>query len=261
MTPVVLTTAEVTSWVGSFFWPLVRISSIFIITPVIGARYVPMRVRMAVAFIITLVIAPTLELAPPVEPWSADGVLITAQQLLIGIGLGLLLQFIFGAVTLAGMSISTSMGLAMAMMTDPQNGTSVPVVGQFLGTLASLLFLAFDGHLALIELIRASFTYMPIGPAGPGPEGMRLVIEASSVIFRAAISLALPAMMTLLSINILLGVMTRVSPQMNIFSVGLPLTLFVGLVILMVTLPVLAPTFERLLDEAFITMRTFVQVP
>jgi len=210
---------------------------------------------------ITLVIAPTLDPAPAVTPWSADGVLITAQQLLIGIGLGLLLQFIFGAVTLAGMSISTSMGLAMAMMTDPQNGTSVPVVGQFLTTLASLLFLVFDGHLALIELIGVSFTYLPIGPHGPGPEGLQLVIEASSVIFMAAISLALPAMMTLLSINILLGVMTRVSPQMNIFSVGLPLTLFVGLVILLVTLPVLTPTFERLMDEAFVSMRGYLQVP
>ncbi len=261
MTPIVLTTAELTSWVGSFFWPLVRISSIFIVTPVIGARYVPMRIRIATAFIITLVILPTLTPAPAIEPWSADGVLITAQQLLIGIGLGMLLQFIFGAVTLAGMTISTSMGLAMATMTDPQNGTSVPVVGQFLGTLASLLFLVFDGHLALIQLISVSFSYMPIGPSGPGPEGLQLVIEASSVIFLAAISLALPAMMTLLSINILLGVMTRVSPQMNIFSIGLPLTLFAGLIILVVTLPVLAPTFERLMDEAFVGMHSYVGAP
>ena len=261
MTPLVLTTAELTSWVGGFFWPLVRISSIFIVTPVIGARYVPMRVRIATAFIITLVILPTLDPAPPIEPWSADGVLITAQQLLIGIGLGMLLQFIFGAVTLAGMTISTSMGLAMATMTDPQNGASVPVIGQFLGTLASLLFLVFDGHLALIQLISVSFAYLPVGPSGPGPEGLQLVIEASSVIFLAAISLALPAMMTLLSINILLGVMTRVSPQMNIFSVGLPLTLFAGLIILLVTLPVLAPTFERLMDEAFVGMRSYVRVP
>jgi flagellar biosynthetic protein FliR len=261
MTPLLLTTAELTSWLGGFFWPLVRISAMFILTPVIGARFVPIRIRMAIAVIITLIIVPTLGPAPAVEPWSADGVLITAKQLLIGIGMGLLLQFIFGAVTLAGMSISTSMGLGMAMMTDPQNGANVPVIGQFLTTLASLLFLVFDGHLALIELISVSFSYMPIGTRGPGPEGFQLIIDASSIIFMAAISLALPAMMTLLSINILLGVMTRVSPQMNIFSVGLPLTLFVGLVILTVTLPVLAPTFERLMQESFVSIRGYVGVP
>lgn len=261
MTPAILTTAELTSWLGTFFWPLIRISAIFIITPVIGARYVPIRIRMALAMMITLVILPTLSPAPIVSPWSADGVLITAQQLLIGVGLGLLLQFIFGAVTLAGMTISTSMGLAMATMTDPQNGASVPVVGQFLNVLASLLFLAFDGHLALIQLVSVSFTYMPVATDGPGLPGLQLLIEASSVIFLAAISLALPAMMTLLSINILLGVMTRVSPQMNIFSVGLPLTLLVGLLILLVTLPTLAPVFDRLMQEIFISMRSFVGVP
>lgn len=261
MTPVVLTTAELTSWLGSFFWPLVRISAMFVMTPVIGARYVPIRVRLAIAVIITLVILPTLQYAPAVEPWSADGVLITAKQLLIGIGMGLLLQFIFGAVTLAGMAISTSMGLGMAMMTDPQNGANVPVIGQFLTVMASLLFLVFNGHLALIELVSVSFSYMPIGTEGPGPEGFQLIIDASSVIFMAAISLALPAMMTLLSINVLLGVMTRVSPQMNIFSVGLPLTLFVGLIIITVTLPVLAPTFDRLMQGAFINMRAYVGAP
>ena len=261
MTPIVLTTAEVTSWLGGFFWPLVRISAMFVLTPVIGARYVPMRIRIAIAVIITLVIMPTLQPVPAVEPWSADGVLITAKQLLIGIGMGLLLQFIFAAVTVAGMAISTSMGLGMAMMTDPQNGANVPVIGQFLGIMAGLLFLVFNGHLALIKLISVSFSFMPIGTEGPGLAGYKLIIDASSVIFMAAISLALPAIMTLLSINILLGVMTRVSPQMNIFSIGLPLTLFVGLIILTVTLPVLAPTFDRLMQESFVNMRAYVGAP
>lgn len=251
MMPVAITGTELLQWLTLFYWPLIRIAAIFSIAPVIGGNYVPVRIRVAAAVVITLIVAPLVNEPITVDPLSADGVLIAAKQILIGLGIGLILRFIFSAVTMAGQTIAYSMGLGFAMMTDPQSGMQVPVIGQFLSILASLIFLVFNGHLALIELIATSFDAAPINGFGPSPDAIQLLIDWSSIIFSAGISIAMPAMIALLSINILLGIMTRVAPQLNIFSVGFPITLMMGIIIVLVTLPTLLPAFDRLMTEAF----------
>lgn len=247
-------------WLNMFYWPLIRIAAIFSIAPVIGGRYVPTNMRVAAAVIITLSVMPLINdpVALDIDPLSGDGVLIAAKQILIGLGIGLILRFIFSAVTMAGQTIAYSMGLGFAMMTDPQSGMQVPVIGQFLSIMASLIFLVLNGHLALIGFIVTSFEVAPIGGLGPSPDAFTVLINWSSIIFSAGISIAIPAMIALLSINLLLGIMTRVAPQLNIFSVGFPITLMMGIIIILVTLPTLLPAFERLMEEAFRVANQFL---
>ena len=169
MAPLNYTVAEITAWIGGFYWPLVRVAGLMAIAPVIGGPQVPVRIRAALALLITLTILPLTGQAPVVEPLSAEGILITATQMLIGLSMGFMLMIIFNAITLAGENIAMTMGLGFAVMSDPQNGVQVPVVSQFYMIMATLLFLALNGHHAALEMLATSFDYLPIAST-IGPE-------------------------------------------------------------------------------------------
>jgi flagellar biosynthetic protein FliR len=171
---------------------------------------------------------------------------------LIGVLIGLLLAASFQAVTIAGESISLAMGLGFATMVDPQSGASVPVLSQFLLILTTLLFLSLGGHLMLIELIATSFETMPIAGVGLVRADLIGVAAFGSQMFAGAVLIALPAVVTLLVIQLAMGIMTRAAPQMNIFSVGFPITILLGfLVVLFFVLPVLQPRMLQLWGAAF----------
>ena len=151
------TGGELSYWIGSFLWPLFRVGAMLGIAPILGARVVPARIRLGLAIAITVVIVPLLPPAPAVDALSADAVLITANQLLIGLAMGFLLRLVFTAVEIAGQIVGQLMGLGFASMIDPENGVQVPVMSQYYSIMAILLFLAFNGHLLLIEMIVESF--------------------------------------------------------------------------------------------------------
>lgn len=257
MTPLNFSVAEITAWVGGFYWPLVRVAGLMAIAPIIGGPQVPVRIRVGLALLVTLIILPLVGPAPAVDPLSAEGVLITATQMLIGVAMGFMLMIVFNAITLAGENIAMTMGLGFAVMQDPQNGTSVPVVSQFYMIMAILLFLALNGHHAALEMLATSFEYLPIASA-IGPEMIWQMMEWAGLLFRGAISIALPAIAALLTVNLVMGVMTRAAPQMNIFSVGFPVTMTVGFVVILITLPGFFPVFESLLSDAFVAMTAFL---
>ncbi|MDB4224385.1 flagellar biosynthetic protein FliR [Granulosicoccus sp.] len=163
MSALTLTAEQINSWVGLILWPMFRIAGLLSILPVIGGGQVPVRVRVALAFLLTILIVPSLGPMPVVDPLSAESLYISTQQLIIGVAMGLVILVVFNAVTMAGESIAITMGLGFALMNDPQNGAQVPTVSQFYLLLASLLFLAFDGHHSVLLLMHASFTLLPIG--------------------------------------------------------------------------------------------------
>lgn len=243
--------AEIASWVGGFVWPLFRIAAMLSVAPVIGARSLPRRVRAALALALTAVTVPLLPPGPRIEPMSPAGLLIGVQQVAIGLYLGFSLRLAFAALETGGQMISTQMGLGYASLIDPQNGTSTPLLAQFYGLLGMLIFLGLDGHLLLIETVVVSFHVLPVSVDGLAPQRWRELADAGALIFAGAVRFALPAMASLLVVNLAFGVMTRAAPQLNIFAVGLPVTLLLGLVILLHSLPALAPEFRHLLDDAF----------
>lgn len=246
----VLTSAELTAFVGAFLWPFMRIGSMFLAAPFFGTRSVPVRIRVLLAAVITVMVIPLLPAPPPVEPFSLPGLVISLQQVLIGLTTGFILQLAFSALVIAGESIAMTMGLGFASMVDPQNGVNVPVISQFFLITGMLLFLALGGHLLLIQLVIESFRSLPIGPQGIERDGLWAVVAWGSRMFVGAALIALPAVASLLVVNIAMGVMTRAAPQLNLFSVGFPVTMLLGFVLLALLLPSIMPRFAQLVFDS-----------
>ena len=251
---ITLTARQLDGWLLGLFWPFVRIGSCFMLAPAFGSVTVPVRVRIVLAGAVALLVAPLVTI-PDVAPLSAAGLVITVQQVVIGAALGFSLQILFDAVSLGGELLANSMGLSLAFNIDPQNGASTPVLGQLYTLLVTLIFLVLDGHLALINTLVAGFHTLPIGTTGLGPNGLWSVVNWGSELFSGALAVALPGVTALLIANLAFGVVSRAAPTLNIFSVGLPISLVFGLVAIIATLPALESSFIRLLAGALDFLR------
>lgn len=233
-----------------------RVAGLLSIMPVLGGGEVPVRARVALTLMITLIIIPSLGPMPAIDPLSLDSIFITIQQLLIGVSMGLLVLIAFNAVTMAGESIAISMGLGFALMNDPQNGAQVPMVSQFYLVLATLLFLSLDGHHAILMLLNSSFQLMPVGKP-LGEDSFWIILRWGATVFYGALAIALPALTAMLTVNITMGIITRAAPQLNIFSVGFPITMTVGFFAIMLSLETFQISFANLLE---MTQSTILQL-
>lgn len=250
--------AQMLEWVGRFMWPLLRVGSLFVSLPVFTSHGVPTRVRLILALMTTLVLAPALPAQPAIVLFSLEGFVAAAQQVFIGVLTGYILQLVYAATVYGGNIVSLSMGLGFASLIDPQTGVQVPVVAQIYLILTTFIFLATDGHLLLIEMLADSFQTIPVGVSGIGLPALKALLAWSSLVFSAGVLMALPIMSVLFLLNIALGVATRAAPQLNIFSVGFTLTLGGGLFLLWVLVPETAQNSARLLREAYGLVRTLL---
>ena len=241
MNAVAATIPELMGWVGLSMWPFLRISALFSVAPLFGSHSAPTRVRVGAAMVITLALAPALPPPPQVDLLSAPGVLAVATELFIGLSIGFLLQLVFAALQIAGELVATTMGLSMAQVTDPVNGAQVPVIGQLFFMVGMLVFLAMDGHLALLVMLAESFHRMPAGSPGPVGADLWAMLGFAGQMFAAAVKVALPAVTALLAANVMLGVITRSAPQLNLFAFGLPITTALGMLLLLLAMPDVAP--------------------
>lgn len=255
------TNADLTSWVAIYLWPLFRIAALISVAPIFGAQNVPIRIRVGLSLAITMVIAPALPVMPTIDPISSTGIIILMQQILIGLTMGFTLRLVFAAFVLAGQLIGQTMGLGFASMVDPQNGVQVPVVSQFYLILVTLLFLALNGHLILLEVLAGSFESLPVGEHGITTHGLWSIVMWGGQVFSGAILVSLPAMTALLVVNVAFGVMTRAAPQLNIFAIGFPVMIFLGLVIMLVTLPVLLTQLTSMVNDAFAVIQQQILLP
>lgn len=242
---------QLMQWVHHYSWPFVRVSALLMAAPVFGASSFPVRGRILLAVLVTTLLAPLLPSVPAVDPLSPLGLIMLAQQALIGLAMGFLLQMLFAAVVIAGQSLAVTMGLGFAMSVDPQNGVQVPVLSQFYVILATLIFLAVDGHLTLLGLVAESFETFPVGsPVWDFQFAIRLVAWASQM-FLLALMMALPALTALLLINLAFGVITRAAPQLNIFAVGFPVTILAGFVFILLSLPAVSDLLNDMFAQGF----------
>jgi len=248
----------VTAWVGDFFWPFLRLGALFMVAPVFGAQTVPVRVRIILAVLVTLVLIPGLPFNETIEPFSPAGLITAVQQISVGIVMGLILQVVFSALIMAGQVMATTMGLGFASSVDPQNGVQVTMLGQLYLILGTLYFLAMDGHLLLLEVVADSFTYLPVGAPLNGAQIFGDIALFAAELFMAAVLVALPVMVGVLLVNLAFGVITRAAPQLNIFAVGFPTTMLAGFVLMFFSVPVLVPLLEDLFATGFDFMRTLV---
>lgn len=255
-----ISSIQIDAWIAAFLWPFLRIVAVMVSDPLLGHRTIPIRVRIGFAFLLAVVVAPTLPAPPPVELASAMGFMVAVQQILIGIAIGFSMRILMGAVEMAGSIVGLSMGLGFATFFDPQNSAQVPVVAQFMGLIGILIFFAINGHLMVITALVESFRVLPISAAPLAAGGFHALALAGGQIFVIGVVMSLPVLTALLIVNVGMGVMSRAAPQLNLFAVGFPITLFAGFVVLLMALPYLAPHFVRMYEEGIASALNFVAV-
>jgi len=246
-----VTEEMLTGLVQMYFWPFVRIGALMMTGPLFNTQAVAPRARLVTALAMTLVLAPLLPKLPPMPAFGAAWWLCMGRELIIGAALGVILQLVFEAVMLAGELVSYGMGLGFAQLADPIHGAPAPMLGQFYQIFAILLFLSLGGHLRMIELLSDSFHAAPPGGAAPAAASLLAVAQLGVLLFAGAVRIALPAVIALLLVNLSFGVMNRSAPALNALSLGFPLSLLIGLVVLSFALPQLQTALGDLLGEAW----------
>lgn len=230
-------------------WPFLRIGACLMVAPGFATAAVPRRYRLVLAAICAFLVAPSVSIPAELSLLSATGTVVALQQLVIGLVLGLCLQLAFDALSLGGQVIANSMGLSFAFNVDPLRGASTPAIGQLYLLIATLTFLALDGHLAIVQLFSQSFVVRPIGAEGSIADGAWNYATLGGLLFESAAAVALPAVTALLVVNISFGVISRAAPALNLFAVGFPAALLFGLLLLLWTLPGVQQVFVRQFAE------------
>ncbi|WP_333607820.1 flagellar biosynthetic protein FliR [Arsukibacterium sp.] len=228
--------ATIMQALADYLLPMCRISGMLMIMAGLGARTVPVRIKMALVAVLTLLIMPVIPPVAKPDLFSFAMVLEVMLQVMIGFAMGFISLMFITTFVLAGQLLATQTGLAFASMADPASGVSVPAIGQFYLILATLLFFVFNGHLIMIQMLVFSFTTLPINGQWWDVSSYWTIIEFGGWMFATALAIALAPIIAMLVINLSFGIMTRAAPQLNIFSIGFPVTMLGGLLILWLTL-------------------------
>jgi len=222
---------------------MIRPSAAMVVAPIFGAANVPVQIRVMLAFMIGMVATNSASFDLPGDTAiSLGNSMFVIGEVLAGVAIGFALQLGYSSVLIAGETISNAMGLGFASMADPQTGQSTPVIGQFLTLFATLLLLAIDGHLMLLATIVESYTALPPGYAMLGPEVLYGIVKFGGTLFSMGVLIALPVGGALILMQFVMGFLARTAPAMNLFAVGIPVTISGGLIALAVTAPIMADT-------------------
>ena len=241
--------ATLSALFSDLIWNLIRLGGFFMVVPIFGNQLIPARVRLLLTFATALALTPVLSGAPDITAWRVDMVIDVALQGLMGVGLGFATIIFFHLFVIAGQFIGMQMGLGFAAMVDPGNGVQVTVWSQFFLMLVTLSFLALNGHLILLEILVQGYRNYPVGHAYEAANLLRYVAGLGGWMFLGGALLALPAVVSLLIVNLAFGVMNRRAPQLNVFSLGFPFGLMFGLLIIWFLLSGWTAQFPRLFGE------------
>lgn len=255
-----LSSAQIDAWIAAFIYPLTRILAVIAAAPLWSSAGIPRRVRLLLGLAIAIGLIPMLPPMPAVSPASGTGVAILVEQMLIGIGMGFAMRIVYSAVIMAGEFIGLQMGLGFATFYDPLNSAQTAVISEFLNLLALLVFLSIDGHLIYVATLAQSFSAIPVAVTPIGAGSWHNLAELGGKMFSAGLLLALPVIVALLITNLALAVLTRAAPQLNIFSLGFPLTLTGGFIALALALNYLSIPLQSIFEYGLTMMLGFAQV-
>ena len=244
-----LTSGEMNTWIAALLWPLTRILGLIATAPLFGNTAVPVSVKAVLGILLAMIIAPAIPALPAADPMSLAGFLILLRELLIGLAMGIVMRIVFAAIEMAGEVASMTMGLGFASFFDPLTAGRSSAVSQFLVLVSTMVFVAANYHLVLLQALAESFITMPVA-ATPLAGGAPLELARwGARIFSAGLQLSLPIVAALLITNIALGILTRAAPQLNLFALGFPITLAVGLLLVSLSLPYLATPIQNLINQ------------
>ena len=250
-----LTSGEMNAWIAALLWPLSRILGLITAAPLFGNGSVPISVKVLLGVMLALIIAPAIPGGPATDPLSMAGLLILLQEMIVGLAMGFTMRIVFAAVEMAGEVSSLTMGLGFASVFDPLTKGRSSAVSQFLSLIATMAFLAVNGHLVLIEALAESFISLPIAGSPISAGAPYQMARWGATIFSYGLQLSLPIVAALLITNIALGILTRAAPQLNIFGIGFPISLGVGLLLISQTLPYMNMPLQNLFNQGIEAVR------
>ena len=253
------TDADVTRWLGEFFWPFLRILALFGAAPAFNSVSIPMRAKVALAFVIAVAVAGSVRQTAPVDlTWAT--VILAFEQVLVGLAIGFAMQLTLTAMMLAGEFVGMQMGFGFASLFDFQSGFQVPVMGNFFSLVALMLFIALNGHLVLLGVLVKSFTIVPIAVgSGISAAGWQALARSGAVLFQMGVWLALPVIAVLLAAHMAIGFVSRVAPQFNVMSVGFSLFMWVGVAAVIALIPFFVPAVEHVIEAGLALIATVLR--
>lgn len=244
-----VTEAQLLAWISPILWPFLRVLAIFTAAPVLSSKAFPLRARIALAFFIAFAAQPSLQGQPIISIAGPDALGAVIQQVGIGLAIGFTVRVIFAAVELAGEVIGFQMGLGFASFFNPTLNNQSTAVGRFYGHMAAFLFVVMNGHLLLVMAVLKSFEAFPVEQNFLEVLKKMKLYELGADLFASALWISLPLIGMLMFVNLALGIVSRVAPQMNIYAIGFPLTLTVGLIGMAATLPMLDQPMLALMER------------
>ncbi|MDP2367629.1 flagellar biosynthetic protein FliR [Rhodoferax sp.] len=244
-----LSESQLMAWLTPILWPFLRVLAVFTAAPIFSSRVFPVRARIALAFLIAFAAQPTLQGQPLIGLDGPQALGAVIQQVGIGLAIGFTVRLILAAVELAGEVVGFQMGLNFAAFFDPAANAQTSAVARFFGHMAALLFVVLNGHLVVLMAVIRSFEVFPVDQSFLEALQRLKLYELGAELFATALWIALPMVGMLMFTNLALGIVSRVAPQMNIYAVGFPITLTVGLVGIAATLPFLDQPFTALMER------------
>ncbi|HAN20846.1 MAG: flagellar biosynthetic protein FliR [Clostridiales bacterium GWF2_36_10] len=233
-----------------FLLVITRFSSTFIFNPFMGKKNIPGILKVGLAIVIAAGITPALSEANPQIDSMLQFIFIILKEMLIGFGIGMMMQMFVSIALIAGESIDMQLGLGMGKVYDPQSNVSMALTGSVYNTVFTLMFFASNGHLTLIRIVTRSCELFPLGnDIFNFGVGSYIVLLFGDVLI-LALKLAIPVIAIEFLTEAGLGVLMRIVPHINIFAIGLQVKLAVGLLVVLLTLPIAS----RVLDSSMTYM-------
>jgi flagellar biosynthetic protein FliR len=241
--------AQLVAWLSPMMWVFLRTLAIFTSAPVFSSRAFPTRARIGLAFFVALAAQPSLEGLPMISISGPDAAGAVLQQVGVGLAMGFAIRIVFAAVEVAGEVVGLQMGLSFASFFDPTMGSQSSAVARFFGHMASFMFVVMNGHVMVLMAVVKSFTAFPADQNFLQTLTQMKIYNLGSDLFASGLWMALPMVGMLMFANLALGIVSRVAPQMNIYAIGFPITLAVGLIGIAITLPMLDQPFMALMTR------------
>ena len=241
--------AQIAAWLSPVLWPFLRILGLFTVAPIFSMRAIPVRAKIGLALVISIAAQPSLVGQPIIGVDSPGALGAVVQQVGVGMAIGFAVRLVFGAVELAGELIGLQMGLGFASFFNPASGGQANAMSSFLGQISMLLFIVVNGHLTLLMAVIRSFEAFPADGSFLDVVATTRLHLLGTELFASALWIALPLIGLMLFVNLVLGVISRVAPQMNIYAIGFPVTLTMGMVGIAATLPMLDQPVMALMQK------------
>lgn len=246
-----------------YVWLMVLLRTGFILGffPLLGERFMPVKVRILLAMMLAIVIAPVAPVTAAQFPTSGSGmVMLVINEMLLGLGVGLIGRLMFAIIQFSGQIAGEQMGFGLINAIDPTGSHQISVVAELQYILSILIFLTADLHHLVLAVISQSYEILPPGGVTIGGDVVELMMRMGSTLFSLAVQLAMPIIVVIFAINVGLGMVARAVPQINVFMESFPLRIIAGLSVMMMTLGFSVLVWEQMFNDMSDTWVTLIEM-